>query len=1016
MPHLPPAIAESRSWKLIERLRRTALVPGLTVPCTVRLARPAADTAWSARERLDWQPVTEGQPLGGPWERFWLHATASIPREWAGRRVVVRIDCGGEVLVRDADGEPRLGLTNGSVFWGDYAKDLVHLTPAAQGGEAVELWLEAVGSGLFGLNRTDPEYPHDLQHLHGRHAAALHHCHLAVLDQDLYDLLLDLEILHDLYKALHESLPRKAKLLHALDRAVSAFDRAGAAAARAELAPALAVPADPAAIRFTAVGHAHIDTAWLWPIAETRRKAARTFASQLGLIERYHGYVFGASQPALYDFVRQDHPGLFHRIQRAVQDGGWELQGAMWVEADCNIPSGESLVRQVVKGQRFYQQHFGRRVRNLWLPDVFGYSAQLPQILAKAGVPYFLTQKLSWNKVNEFPHNTFVWRGLDGSEVLAHFPPENDYNARCWPKGLVNAQARHKERGLVDEAISLFGIGDGGGGPKEEFIERALRLRDLNGVPPYRFGAAQPALERLDRHRADYATWVGELYFEMHRATYTTQAQMKRANRRAEEALDAAEKLISASAAAVPAAALDAAWKTVLTNQFHDIIPGSSIHAVYEQAVPEDEAVAHAAHGLGRTAASAAMRADAACCTWFNPSATGFHDLVALPVGWTGATYDGVALPTQRDGAMVVVALTVPAHGTIVLRRAEGMPATARRVDGLRLANARLTARFDGGARLVSLVAAHDGRELLAQPGNDLALCEDRPHCYDAWDIDEQVAQARRGGLEVAAIHREQGPLFAELVVKGVVGRSAVEQRIRLAADGERLDFRTTIDWNERHKLLRVLFPTALAADRFAGEMQYGYLDRPTHRNTAWDAAKFEVCCHRWADLGERDRGLALLNDSKYGYSAEHGLIALSLLRAPTDPDPIADLGRHAFTYALLPHAGHHSQAPVRAHAAMLNAGLVRLEGLDGTGFALPVACAGEGAELAVLKPAEDGDGLVARVVEVRGGRARVRVSAPGRALVRCDLLEDALPGAQPARDALELDLGPFAIETLRVR
>jgi alpha-mannosidase len=1008
MPHHQPAIIDSRVRELLKRLRATILGHD-TEPLAVRIATPGRAVPWRDRESLDYRPITEGERWGGPWDVAWIHARGAIPARFAGKPVVLRADVDGEILVFHPDGTPWMGLTNGSVFENDYQKNLLHLGTATAGAP-IDLWMEAVGNRLFGLVTTDPEQPHRIEDLHGTHVAKLVHCHLAALDEERYRLFLELELLRDLLGGLKSDGPRKQKILLGLDRAVTAFDRAGAAAARTELRPLMQVPADPASIRFTAVGHAHIDTAWLWPMRETRRKTARTFASQIANIARYEGYVFGASQPQLYEFVQQDHPSLYAKITDAVAAGRWELQGAMWVEADCNLPSGESLVRQVLHGKRFYKREFGIEVRNLWLPDVFGYSAQLPQILAKSGTPFFLTQKLSWNKVNEFPHNTFRWRGIDGSEVLAHFPPENDYNARCWPKSLINAEHRHKERGIVDEAISLFGIGDGGGGPKEEFIERAILLTDLNGVPPYRFGAAQGALERLDRHRAEYAVWEGELYFEMHRATYTSQAAMKRANRRAEEALDTAEKL---QAAAGVAPTLDRAWKTILTNQFHDIIPGSSINAVYEDAVPED----HAATAQARTAAGAAaalvMRPAADACTWFNPSATPFDDLVALPAGWTGAA----GATAQRDGDALLVRLAIPAHGTAVLRRADGNAATAAPAPGLVLDNGIVRAVVGADGRIVSLVLAADGRELAAEPLNDLALFEDRPHCYDAWDIDEQVLQARVGGLAAATVERFAGPLWQEVVVRGTVGASAIVQRIRLRPGSARLDIVTEVDWRERHKYLQARFPTTLVSDRFAGEVQYGHLERPTHRNTTWDSARFEVCCHRWADLSERGRGLALLNDGKYGHACLGGTLTLSLLRAPTYPDPVADVGVHRFTYSLLPHLGDHQGAPVRAEAAMLNAGALPLPGLDGTGFTLPVRVEGDGLELAVLKPAEDaGGGLIARVVEVRGGRARGRILAPGRRIIPTDLMEWRDRPEAAGDGALTVDLGAFAIETFRIR
>jgi alpha-mannosidase len=380
MPFIQPSIVDSRTTGLMDHLRKSVLDPASLTPLTARIAKPAVDTAWTARERLAWKPIRAGDTWGGAWERAWIQATGTVPAAWAGKRVVVRVDCGGEVMWRRADGEPLLGLTNGSVFLNDYHKDLIHLLPAAQGGETVDLWLEAVGSGLLGISRTDPEFQHQFIHLHGQHEAKLVHLHLAVLDQEVYDLLLELEILHDLWKALPENQPRREKLMFALDRAVGAYHRAGAAAAREALKPAFSVPSDPSAIRFIAVGHAHIDTAWLWPLRETERKCARTFASAVRLLDDDPDYRFVCSQAVQYRWIEDHHPTIFDGIRRHVAEGRWEVVGGMWVEPDMNLTSGESIVRQLVHGQRYFESRFARRCDEIWIPDVFGYPASLPQI------------------------------------------------------------------------------------------------------------------------------------------------------------------------------------------------------------------------------------------------------------------------------------------------------------------------------------------------------------------------------------------------------------------------------------------------------------------------------------------------------------------------------------------------------------------------------------------------------------------------------------------------------------
>ena len=1026
MSHFYAHIHHDRLREVLRRLPKETILEWR--PLEAEAAVTPEPVPYAERTKLAYRPIREGETWGKAWDCAWFRLRGRVPAEWAGACVTLRLDVGGEALLFDREGCPLVGLTNGSVFDGHYNKDTVHLFPSGcKGGEDLDLWLDAGSNGLFGVTRFgDPSRLEDPADLHGRHNACVAALRVCRFDADRWQLWLDLQVLENLESALPENSARRLQILRVCSAALDLLPAQGAAACRRALRPLFELGTDPATVDVYGVGHAHIDTGWLWPVRETIRKCGRTFASQIGLIERYPGYVFGASQAQLYAFTKQHYPALYAKIRRAVAQGAWEVQGGMWVEADCNLIGGESMVRQFLHGKSFFRDEFGVDVKNLWLPDVFGYSGNLPQILRKAGMEYFLTQKLSWNRYTKFPHNTFVWRGIDGSEVLAHFPPEDNYNSAVVPDQLRRNELNNREAGLVQEAICLYGIGDGGGGPKEEHVERALRCRSLNGSPRFHFGPAQRVLEKMAGYRADLDTWCGELYFELHRATLTTQALIKRWNRRAEEALRAAEMLCAAARPAdYPRADFDRLWKTVLINQFHDIIPGSSIHRVYEEAVPQLQEVVAACKALQAAAARRLLQADPNALTVFNPSSTAFAGAVALPAGWNGAAAaGGAALPAQAEPEGAVAWLAVPPRGFATLRLAAAAPATvaapAAGADGLTLENAQVRYTFDAHLRLVAGVDKETGLEIVpaGEAGNRLELFDDHPQNWDAWDFDEYYRRMLVDTAKAASVQRLAGAVRTGLRATLRVGESTLVQTVWLGREGKRLDFVTDADWCETHRMLRVAFPTAVSAPEAAFEIQYGHVRRATHDNTKGEYAQFEVVGHRWADLSRRDAGIALLNDSKYGYRVKGRSLELTLLRASTDPDPVADRGAHRFVYSLLPHAGDLAASDVHAQAATINQGVEVLAGLAAPpAMALPVAVSGAGIELAVLKRAEKGDDLVVRLVETLGLHARGELvcTDAGARIVPTDLMEwKDEPAAGTGRTALAFT--PFEIKTFRIR
>jgi alpha-mannosidase len=742
----------------------------------------------------------------------------------------------------------------------------------------------------------------------------------------------------------------------------------------------------------------------------------------LGLIERYPEYIFGASQPQLYMFVKAHYPTLYERVKQAVADGRFEPQGAMWVEADCNIISGESMVRQVLHGKNFYRDEFGVDVRNLWIPDVFGYSAAMPQIMQRAGVDYFLTQKLSWSQFNRFPHTTFRWFGIDGSELLTHFPPEDTYNSRLCPSAMRGAEQKFEEKGYLDEAMCLFGIGDGGAGPKPEQIERGLRQRDLEGVPRVQFSRADAFFDRLAERRDSLPAWQGELYLELHRGTLTTQGRTKRGNRKLELALRATEYLCALLPAdAYPRDVLDRTWKQLLTNQFHDILPGSSIHRVYTDAEQDYADGLDACASLTESAAAELFEADQGALTVVNTLNVPVTQPIALPDGWTDSlvSADGTTVAVQKDAdGKCVAAVTVPSQGVVTLERS-GAAQEASVSDDLVLENDLVRYEFAEDGRLVGAFDKECGREVLAHgtAGNVLSLYEDRPNNWDAWDIDvfyehQLLEQAKA----VTVVGLGQGAVRQGIRFELSIGQSALVQDVYLAAHSKRLDFRTMVDWQERHRMLRVAFPVNVRSDQACFEIQYGHVKRNTHRNVSWDMAKFEVAAQRYADLSDAQYGVALLNDCKYGHKIHENVLDLNLLRSPTHPDPDADLGEHRFTYSLLPHADTLVESGVMAEAAQLNQPPLVFAGRRGSICPVPVSVTGEGVALEVLKRAEKSDERVIRLVEQRGFRTEAVVACAGEGarLVETDLMEWN-DGQDWGGGSVTVPMAPFEIRTFRL-
>ncbi len=786
-------------------------------------------------------------------------------------------------------------------------------------------------------------------------------------------------------------------------------------------------------------GHAHIDLAWLWPLEETRRKARRTFLTVAGLMDRYPEFYFNQSSAQTYAWIEKDDPVLFGKIKAYVNSGRWELTGGMWVEPDGNLPSGESWVRQLLVGQRFFESRFGHRPRVAWLPDSFGFTGNLPQLLLSAGIRYFFTHKLTWNERNEFPYDWYWWEGLDGSRVLAHSfrNPDHGYNAHLEALDIGETWRNFKGKANNDATLLAFGYGDGGGGPTSEMLERFERLKDFPFMPRLRMGKVEDLYERTETK--SLPVWVGEQYLEYHRATFTTQAKVKALHRQLEcmavQSEAAAALALVLRGEKYPRMGLEQIWQTLLLNEFHDILPGSSIQTVYKT-------VHHQL--IGALQAAQNVR---------DQSLDSLSDPVAgRPTGWVVWNFQihprklvlELARPAETDfklttaenseipyqetgsGTLIVVApeTLVPPLGSISVAVTTGKPNPAKvlvQATVSELENEQLKIAVNADGSLASIYDKEYKREALADRSNQLWVFTDVPRQFDAWDIDSSYAQE---GLELVAAEPiqviESGPLRATLRVIRKFEKSDVVQDYSVTGGDKKLTIKTWVRWHGRRRMLRALFPLKIRAHEFWTETAFGATARPTHRNTSWDQAKFEVPGHRWADLSEPGYGISLLTDCKYGYSAHRNVLGITLLRSPIYPDPYADEGEHEFTYALFPHSGDWRNGTVRA-AQDLNGPLhPRLTALDLSKAAdLSWQLINGDLELACLKKAEDDDGLILRLYEPHGDRGVAKLQLAGlplRAAFLTNILEETqTPVAINSDSSIEFEFTPFQVITLRL-
>lgn len=990
--------------------------------------------------------------MGTAWNQVdahrWFRTTITIPESMDGKYVEFLITTGREGEW-DATNPQMIFYLDGQLIQGiDVNHREVTISGKAKAGDSYEIAVLAYSGMVEG----------DL----------VIHTYLIAVDDRVqklyYDLLIPLQSAYVLKKADEENYRRvlqsMAPALDALDLRDAYSEKFYSSIEKAEQILKEAFYSEERECpTVSAIGHTHIDIAWLWTVEQTREKVLRSFSTVLRLMEQYPDYKFMSSQPILYQFVKEQEPEMYEKIKERIREGRWEVDGAMWLEADCNLTGGESLVRQIIKGHRFFLEEFGKESKSLWLPDVFGYSAALPQILKKSGIPYFMTTKIAWNQYDQLPNDTFIWKGIDGSEVFAFMPTTTDYdkdqglnisfsdtrNTTTYT-GIVNPNMalgtfkRFQNRDLTEDTLMLFGFGDGGGGPTKEMLESAERLKyGIPGIPKIRQEFEQDYFDRTYEKihdLPDMPTWDGELYFEYHRGTLTSMARNKRSNRKNEilyTQMETASCMAGIEKDEQLQNVLDKGWDILLINQFHDIVPGSSIKPVYEQTDKEYHEIEEAGkEELNRVVSAAVGRLsmEKEGVVVMNTQGYERDDLVVLDDGTEIPRLvdeDGRNVPAQKtaDGRYLLYVSHIPPLGYKKLYETEELleESTGKEWD-YTFENPFIKVCFNEKMEITSLYEKEAEKELIQEGrcGNVLRTYEDRPMQWDNWDIDVfyQRKPYEADWYSPARVI-ENGEV--RMVVEFECGflDSTVTQQVCLYHQIPRIDFRTKADWKTHHVILKTHFPVDVNTTRASYEIQFGNVERETTNNYSWDTAKFEACGHKWADLSENSSGISLLNDCKYGYGIKKGDMSLTLIKSGTYPNEDADIGEHEFTYSIYPHAGRWQEAKTVEMAYNLNVPMLakrtgRQEGCGGE-YESFLKCSQESCFVEVIKKAEDGNGVIVRMYENKNNRVRAQIQTayPIAHVYECNLLEENEEELTAGKNCFETVFKPYEIKTFRL-
>lgn len=968
-------------------------------------------------------PMPVGTQWGAKWEYGWFQGTFLLPDDSAGKRIVVQLKPGGESLVWIN------GVIAGSVGW---AHKEITVAMSGKPGEKYRVLLEVyAGHGPISVGEGPQRYGTEWMPEPVSTQATVDQSTFGIWHEDVYQLAIDFTTLYELRGHLDPQTLRVADIDQVLMEATLIYDPelppdemvATAREARARLKPVLDCTNGSTMPVLHAFGHAHIDVAWLWPWQETERKIARTVANQLALFDEYPEYKFLQSQPHLYVMLRKHYPELYERIKAFIKSGQFIPDGAMWVEADTNLAGGEALIRQVVQGRKFFRDEFGVDSRVLWLPDVFGYSGAVPQILKGCGCSGFATQKITWayNGGEPFPYTTFWWEGIDGSAIPAHIYYE--YNSQTRPNAIFSRWNDRLQKNTIRSILLAFGWGDGGGGPTRDHMEYVRRSGNLEGLPRVKVSTPAAFFADVQAQGLPKERYVGELYFQAHRGTYTSQAKTKLGNRRSEFALREAELWATAAHTLkgfdFTNQTLAEAWQDLMLCQFHDVLPGSSIQRVYQEAEVVLANVITAARQTALAAASA-----------FVDTPPGFEAAAGSEAG-TGAQYWAQAsqmtvfnsLNWERT-AMVdtpsgPVDVSVPACGWKTFPLGAGdkgkgsVTATSRSLE-----NEFLRVEFNDRGEVTSVYDKGSRREVMAAPGNQFRLYKDVPDNWDAWDLDSMYEQQPVEINEPVTLELlASGPVVAKIKLTRKLHTSSLSQIISLRRGSHRVEFATTVDWQESHKLLKVAFPVTIHANEAIHEIQFGHLRRPNHRSRPFDTDRFEVCNHKWTALAEENRGVAVLNDSKYGVNVLGNSINLTLLKSGLAPDPQADHGMQIFTYALYPWAGSFGECNVVREAYELNVPVIVLPGAGGEGSLFSLNA--PNIVIEAVKPAEDGsDDVIVRLYEAKhmATGCTMMVGLPVKAAFETDMMEENASRLSSAYGKVPLEFRPFEIKTVRLQ
>ncbi len=986
----------------------------------------------------NWDSIKVGDFWSGRDRYLWMYKEVFIPEEWKGRRAVGIFDF-GKTGAGNNSGFEAMCYINERPYQGVDINHMEVFFPEELYGSAFRLTFR-LWSGLEGGG-----VPKEQEH-------RIKRADLAWLDEKTDDFYYMGSLVLDTVNQLADGDPVKYDLRIALDRACHCIDWSYPGSgtfyetvhqADDSLNERIDGMEKQSLVKVHCVGHTHIDMAWLWRLKHTHEKASRSFSTVLRMMEMFPEYIFLQTQPQIYEYIKEDFPEIYEEIKKRAAEGRWETDGGMWVEADCNLTSGESLTRQILLGSRFMKEEFGKEVEYLWLPDVFGYSWALPQILKKSGIDMFMTTKISWNQYNRMPHDTFYWKGMDGTQVLTHFittpEPWNGpdswfytYNGLLTAKTVKGVWEAYSEKEVNKDMLISFGYGDGGGGVNRDLLEARRRLDKIPGLPNVKTSTAGEYFRKLKKTVKDTEqyvhTWDGELYLEYHRGTYTSQGYNKRMNRKMELLYRKAEWMTVMEA--VRAGRLEEAqqekltkgWKMILTNQFHDIIPGSSIHEVYEDSRRDYEVIRRIGEEVVSDYKEKALTEREACYAVYNASGWKLDTMAAIRSNGAGhyTDEDGNVLRSQQaDGMDYVQVKDVPPMGHKVILFVKGKElseSSVFTVNGKNIETPFYSVCLNDYGQMTRLYDKQEAREVLAygERGNVLQVFEDKPLDNDAWDIDIFYQQKMREITDLTAFEVTRcGALCLTVHMEWKYMNTTVSQDMTLYSQDRRIDFKTDVDFRERQQLLKAAFTVDVRSTFATYDIQYGNVRRPNHWNTSWDQARFESVGHRFADLSERNYGVALMNDCKYGYDIKDNVMRISLLRSGKQPDHLQDLGRHSFTYALLPHRGDFVEGGVAESAYELNNPMDVYEGMpkkaEGSFFALDNGQI----EVDAVKKSEDGKYLVIRFHDFAGARQKVEVkpSFAYKAWAESDLMER--PISKFTGGAVAMELHPYEIKTV---